>query len=91
MFCVQAVTYNIVAALRAWARTTGGCAVVALLQPTPEVFNQFDDLMLLREGAPVYHGRRDKAAEHFKSIGESSLSFLKFLKVSFLFMYGQLD
>ena len=56
------MTYNIVAALRAWARTTGGCAVVALLQPTPEVFNQFDDLMLLREGAPVYHGRRDKAA-----------------------------
>ena len=64
-----AVTFNIVAALKAWARTTGGCAVVALLQPTPEVFNQFDDLMLLREGAPVYHGARDKAAEHFKSIG----------------------
>ena len=64
-----AVTFNIVAALKAWARTTGGCAVVALLQPTPEVFNQFDNLMLLREGAPVYHGARDKAAEHFKLIG----------------------
>lgn len=91
MFCVQAVTYNIVAALRAWARTTGGCAVVALLQPTPEVFNQFDDLMLLREGAPVYHGRRDKAAEHFKSIGEFLEVSFEFPESSFLFSYGQFD
>lgn len=44
-----AVTYNIVAALRAWARATSGTAVIALLQPTPEVFEQFDQLMLLRE------------------------------------------
>jgi ABC-type multidrug transport system ATPase subunit len=51
-----AVTYNIVAALRAWARTTNGTAVIALLQPTPEVFDQFDELLLLREGCPVYHG-----------------------------------
>lgn len=85
------MTYNIVAALRAWARTTGGCAVVALLQPTPEVFNQFDDLMLLREGAPVYHGRRDKAAEHFKSIGELLLVSRVFFFRTFLFSYGQFD
>eukprot|EP00227_Mantoniella_beaufortii_P011174 CAMPEP_0197591472 /NCGR_PEP_ID=MMETSP1326-20131121/13381_1 /TAXON_ID=1155430 /ORGANISM="Genus nov. species nov., Strain RCC2288" /LENGTH=1392 /DNA_ID=CAMNT_0043156947 /DNA_START=71 /DNA_END=4249 /DNA_ORIENTATION=- len=64
-----AVTYNIIAALREWARTTNGTAVIALLQPTPEVFNQFDQLMLLREGAPVYHGPRDKAVEHFTKLG----------------------
>ena len=56
-----AVTYNIIAALARGARVTNGTAVVALLQPTPEVFDQFDHL-LLREGAPVYHGKRAKAA-----------------------------
>lgn len=64
-----AVTFNIVAALRAWARTTNGTAIVALLQPTPEVFAHFDNLMLLREGAPVYNGPRAKAADYFAGLG----------------------
>ena len=64
-----AVTYNIIAALRAWARATNGTAVIALLQPTPEVFDQFDELLLLREGCPVYHGPREKAVDHFASLG----------------------
>ena len=64
-----AVTFNIVAALRAWARTTNGTAIVALLQPTPEVFEQFDELLLLREGAPVYHGPRGEAAAYFGKLG----------------------
>ena len=64
-----AVTFNIIAALRAWARSTDGTAVVALLQPTPEVFEQFDNLLLLREGAPVYHGARAEAAAYFGALG----------------------
>ena len=64
-----AVTFNIIAALRAWARSTEGTAVVALLQPTPEVFDQFDHLLLLREGAPVYHGPRKDAAAYFGKLG----------------------
>ena len=59
----------IVAALREWARTTNGTAVIALLQPTPEVFNQFDQLLLLREGAPVYHGPRAAAVDYFAGLG----------------------
>ena len=64
-----AVTFNIIAALRAWARSTEGTAVVALLQPTPEVFDQFDHLLLLREGAPVYHCPRKDAAAYFGKLG----------------------
>ena len=64
-----AVTFNIIAALRAWARTTHGTAIVALLQPTPEVFNQFDELLLLREGAPVYHGPTKNAPGYFGNLG----------------------
>jgi ABC-type glutathione transport system ATPase component len=37
-----AVTYNIVAALRAWARTTGGAAVVALLQARAIHWSPYD-------------------------------------------------
>ncbi len=37
-----AVTYNIVAALRAWARTTGGAAVVALLQARSIHWSPYD-------------------------------------------------
>ena len=64
-----AVTFNIVAALRAWARKTNGTAVVALLQPTPEVFDTFDTLVLLREGATAYHGPREGAAAYFRKLG----------------------
>ena len=47
-----AVTFNIIAALRAWARSTDGTAVVALLQPTPEVFEQFDNCLLYTSPSP---------------------------------------
>ena len=30
--------------------------VVALLQPPPEVFEQFDRVILMREGTIIYHG-----------------------------------
>ncbi len=33
---------------------------MALLQPPPEVFDLFDDIMLLSEGQVVYHGAREQ-------------------------------
>jgi len=30
--------------------------LIALLQPAPEVYNLFDDIMLLAEGHIVFHG-----------------------------------
>ena len=52
-----AVTHNIISALREWTRVTNGTAIVSLLQPTPEVYELFDDLLCLRDGTPVYQGR----------------------------------
>jgi ABC-type multidrug transport system ATPase subunit len=49
---------DIVSALGAWARLTGGTVVMALLQPAPEVIAQFDSVILLREGHVVFHGPR---------------------------------
>lgn len=32
---------------------------MALLQPAPEVFNLFDDVLLLAEGHIIYHGPKE--------------------------------
>ena len=44
-----AATFDITSALRRWTRLMNGSAVVALLQPAPEVYDMFDDIILLRE------------------------------------------
>ena len=67
-----AVTHNIVSALREWTRVTNGTAIVSLLQPTPEVYELFDDLLCLRDGTPVYHGDVDKVVDHFGRLGFDS-------------------
>jgi ABC-type multidrug transport system ATPase subunit len=36
-----------------------GTVLMSLLQPPPEVFELFDDVMLLSEGQMVYHGPRE--------------------------------
>ena len=64
-----AVARDIVAALRQWTEITGGTVVSALLQPTPEVYALFDTLILLRQGAVVYHGPRDRVEEYLNSLG----------------------
>jgi len=64
-----AVTYNIIAGLKQWSQKTGGTCIAALLQPTPEVVSLFDDVLLLKEGAPVYHGPMDRVKDHFSSLG----------------------
>lgn len=42
---------------------------MALLQPPPEVFNLFDDVLLLSEGQVVYHGPREEVMPFFNSLG----------------------
>lgn len=47
----SATTFQIVRNFRDFAHLVGGTVLIALLQPAPEVFNLFDDVMLLSEGA----------------------------------------
>jgi ABC-type multidrug transport system ATPase subunit len=63
------VTYDIVASIRAWAHEMRGTVIVALLQPTPEVYDLFDDVMLLREGSVVYHGPRTELPGYLAALG----------------------
>ena len=52
-------------ALRALQATV----LVALLQPPPEVFELFDDVMLLSDGRLVYHGPIQDVLPFFRSCG----------------------
>eukprot|EP00644_Phytophthora_capsici_P019218 jgi/Phyca11/537834/estExt2_fgenesh1_pg.C_PHYCAscaffold_2620002 len=54
----SAATFDIVKSMRTWCKTLGGSVIVALLQPTPEVVEMFDDIFMVHEGHMVYHGPR---------------------------------
>lgn len=43
--------------------------LVSLLQPPPEVFALFDDLLLLTDGHIIYHGPIAEALPFFSSLG----------------------
>lgn len=65
----SAVAFGITADIRAWCHTRQGTVVAALLQPTPEIYDLFDDVLLLREGRVVFHGPRDALPKHLVSLG----------------------
>ncbi|RVW28717.1 Pleiotropic drug resistance protein 1 [Vitis vinifera] len=46
-----------------------GTAVISLLQPAPETYNLFDDIILLSDGHIVYQGPREDVLEFFESTG----------------------
>ncbi|RLN06103.1 hypothetical protein BBO99_00009251 [Phytophthora kernoviae] len=65
----SAATYDIISTQRGIAKTLQKTVVIALLQPSPEVFALFDDVMILNEGEVMYHGPRDQAVPFFESLG----------------------
>ncbi|KAE8884663.1 ABC transporter G family member 34 [Phytophthora fragariae] len=67
----SAATFDIIKALRTWCKTLGGSVIVALLQPTPEVVEQFDDILMVNEGHMVYHGPRTEILDYFEERGFS--------------------
>eukprot|EP00644_Phytophthora_capsici_P019217 jgi/Phyca11/537833/estExt2_fgenesh1_pg.C_PHYCAscaffold_2620001 len=65
----SAATFDIMKSLRTWCKTLGGSVIVALLQPTPEVVEQFDDILMIHEGHMVYHGPRMDILDYFRERG----------------------
>jgi ABC-type multidrug transport system ATPase subunit len=43
--------------------------IVTLLQPPPETFHLFDELILLSDGKVIYSGPIEKVVPHFESLG----------------------
>jgi len=48
----SSTTFQIVRSLRHFAHIREATLLIALLQPTPETYHLFDDIMLLSEGEP---------------------------------------
>ncbi|GLE07389.1 hypothetical protein PINS_up017551 [Pythium insidiosum] len=65
----SAATYDIIKTQRSIAQKFRKTVVIALLQPSPEVFALFDDVLILNEGRVMYHGPRDQALGYFESLG----------------------
>ncbi|KAL5975216.1 ABC transporter G member 39 [Asimina triloba] len=65
----SSTTSQIVNSLRQSIHILGMTAVIALLQPAPETYNLFDDIILLSDGQIVYQGPREHVLEFFESMG----------------------
>ena len=65
----SATSFDILNALKSWTRVMHGSTMIALLQPTPECFQLFDNLILLRQGAVVYDGPIADVAQYMHDIG----------------------
>ncbi|KAI0502528.1 hypothetical protein KFK09_017481 [Dendrobium nobile] len=65
----SSTTFQIVNSLKQIVSILGGTAVVSLLQPAPETYELFDEIILLSEGRIVYQGPREAVLEFFKFMG----------------------
>lgn len=65
----SSTTYQIVNAIRQSVHILDGTAVISLLQPAPETYNLFDDIILLSDGLIVYQGPREHVLDFFESTG----------------------
>lgn len=65
----SSTTYQIVKCLQQIVHLTEGTILMSLLQPAPETFNLFDDIILLSEGLIVYQGPREHILDFFEACG----------------------
>uniref|UniRef100_K3X547 ABC transporter domain-containing protein n=1 Tax=Globisporangium ultimum (strain ATCC 200006 / CBS 805.95 / DAOM BR144) TaxID=431595 RepID=K3X547_GLOUD len=65
----SAATYDIVNTQRTIAKQLRKTIVISLLQPSPEVFALFDNVLILNEGYLMYHGPRDEIVGYFENLG----------------------
>ncbi|XP_021746264.1 ABC transporter G family member 32-like isoform X1 [Chenopodium quinoa] len=65
----SSTTHQIIRYLRHSTRALEGTTVISLLQPDPETYELFDDIILLCEGQIVYQGPREDALEFFTYMG----------------------
>ncbi|XP_073140780.1 pleiotropic drug resistance protein 1-like [Henckelia pumila] len=65
----SSTTFQIVNSLRQYIHILKGTAFISLLQPAPETYEMFDDIILLSDGKIVYQGPRENVLEFFEFMG----------------------
>ncbi|KAH9288445.1 hypothetical protein KI387_032562 [Taxus chinensis] len=65
----SSTTFQIVKCLQQFVHIMESTILMSLLQPAPETFELFDDIILLSEGQIVYQGPRQHILEFFEGCG----------------------
>ncbi|KAI3984864.1 hypothetical protein MKX01_004632 [Papaver californicum] len=65
----SSTTFQIVRCMRQMVHIMDVTMIISLLQPAPETFELFDDIILLSEGHIVYQGPRENILEFFEYMG----------------------
>ncbi|RZC92754.1 hypothetical protein C5167_007814 [Papaver somniferum] len=65
----SSTTFQIIKFMKQLVHVMNVTMVISLLQPAPETFELFDDIILLSEGEIVYHGPRENILEFFEFMG----------------------
>lgn len=65
----SSTTFQIVKCLSQFCHVMDATIMMSLLQPAPETFELFDDVVLLSEGQVVYQGPREHVLEFFEACG----------------------
>lgn len=65
----SSTTFQVVKCLRQFVHVMEGTVLMSLLQPPPETFELFDDVLMLAEGYIVYQGPRENVLEFFEMCG----------------------
>jgi len=65
----SSTTFQIVKCLQQIVHLGEATILMSLLQPAPETFDLFDDIILLSEGQIVYQGPREFVLEFFETCG----------------------
>ncbi|XP_078149902.1 pleiotropic drug resistance protein TUR2-like [Carex rostrata] len=65
----SSTTFNIVNCIRQHNHIFGTTTVISLLQPSPETYELFDDIIFISEGQIVYQGPREYVLEFFELTG----------------------
>ncbi|RVW54373.1 Pleiotropic drug resistance protein 2 [Vitis vinifera] len=65
----SSTTFQIVKFMKQMVHIMDITMVISLLQPAPETYDLFDDIILLSEGKIVYQGPRENVLEFFEHMG----------------------
>ncbi|KAL5568890.1 hypothetical protein UlMin_025465 [Ulmus minor] len=65
----SSTTFQIVRFMRQMVHIMDVTMIISLLQPAPETYDLFDDIILLSEGQIVYQGPRENVLEFFEHVG----------------------
>ncbi|KAK0606639.1 hypothetical protein LWI29_001896 [Acer saccharum] len=65
----SSTTFQIISCLKHLVHITDATALISLLQPAPETFDLFDDVIMMAEGKIVYHGPCSYICKFFEDSG----------------------